>query len=303
LSYQTSKTQHPEIPFVPVRGYDYHTVAVPNFRHNDQIKLNHCLQQQPDPMTSIAPGLFLRQSCVQDLTAELPPDKFLEVGAGVGMMTRIFLERGFHGCCFDPSRESRQIIRQELAGYDAQLEIIHELSDLGDRQFNYLFAFEVLEHIEDHHHALACWTRYLKPGGIMVLSVPAHQAKYSRADELVGHVRRYERSDVYELLHSQGFSQIKIVNYGYPLTTVSGFASSLLLKRQEHIEEVSRIERSLQSSYNRTKIINKVLSIINSKIYSPFRHIQRLFYNHDLGNGMVVVSKKQSPTNLTSKMR
>ena len=53
-------------------------------------------------------------------------------------------------------------------------------------RFDLVCAFEVLEHIEDDQNALIQWTAHLRPGGWLLISVPAHQRRYAAADELVG---------------------------------------------------------------------------------------------------------------------
>ena len=78
-------------------------------------------------------------------------------------------------------------------------------------------AFEVLEHIEDDATTLKEWAARLRPGGWLLLSVPAHQHRYAPADELAGHFRRYDPAGMTALLASCGFTEIKIRQYGFPL--------------------------------------------------------------------------------------
>ncbi len=88
---------------------------------------------------------------------------------------------------------------------------------LGDQQFDLVCAFEVLEHIEDDAAALRDWAARLRPGGWLLLSVPAHQRRYGPADELVGHFRRYDPDAVAPLLARCGFTDVLVIQYGFPL--------------------------------------------------------------------------------------
>jgi SAM-dependent methyltransferase len=53
--------------------------------------------------------------------------------------------------------------------------------------------FDVLEHIHETQPFLAAVARHLRPGGILLLNVPALQRFHSPYDEAVGHLRRYDR--------------------------------------------------------------------------------------------------------------
>lgn len=64
---------------------------------------------------------------------------------------------------------------------------------------------DVIEHLDDPVATLADVWRSLHPGGIVVVAVPAHQWLWSRADELLGHVRRYTRPLLRDHLRQAGF--------------------------------------------------------------------------------------------------
>ena len=162
------------------------------------------------------PKLVLRESCVHDVSADWAPGRFLEMGAGTGYMTRLFLDRGFEGAASDLGENSRAMMRANLAYVGERMRVIDDERELAPASFDYLFAFEVLEHIEDDHGALRSWTRFLRPGGRVLISVPAHMRKFGRSDEITGHVRRYEKDELRALLAGAGFEQITILNYGFP---------------------------------------------------------------------------------------
>ena len=59
-----------------------------------------------------------------------------------------------------------------------------------------LVALNVLEHIEDDIGALSAAHRLLRPGGKVVMFVPAFPFAMSRFDRAVGHYRRYRRASL-----------------------------------------------------------------------------------------------------------
>ncbi len=71
---------------------------------------------------------------------------------------------------------------------------------------------DVLEHLEDPGAALAEAHRALRPGGWLVVTVPAHRWLWSEADELLGHVRRYRRGDLAAQLDSAGFTPAAVTH-------------------------------------------------------------------------------------------
>lgn len=55
----------------------------------------------------------------------------------------------------------------------------HDLSELSDSQFDFVYASHVLEHLENPAAAVREWWRVLKPGGHLIISVP-HRDLYEK---------------------------------------------------------------------------------------------------------------------------
>jgi hypothetical protein len=67
-----------------------------------------------------------------------------------------------------------------------------------------LLLLDVLEHDADDRAVLhGALTSCLRPGGWLLVSVPAHRILFSRHDELLGHKRRYSASDLRALAQSE----------------------------------------------------------------------------------------------------
>lgn len=238
------------------------------------------------------PKLILRESAILDVSRSWSPGRFVEMGAGTGHMTRIFLERGFHGACHDLGDDSRELMRQGLADASDRMQVVDDLQQLEHASFDYLMAFEVLEHIDDDVGVFKQWLRYLKPGGRVLVSVPAHQRKFGRSDHLVGHVRRYERSQLSRLLESAGLTDVQMINYGFPITELTRTLSNRIVRDDHSYDAMTPVERSIRSAQAKPRKIAQTLSMVSGAVVTPFCLMQRWFYRLDLGDGLVATAIK-----------
>jgi SAM-dependent methyltransferase len=89
-----------------------------------------------------------------------------------------------------------------------------------DESFDLVTALDVLEHIADDREAIAEWQRLLKPGGKLLITVPAYQWLWSEHDESLHHFRRYTAASLHRLLNREGFSILKrtyAICFSFPL--------------------------------------------------------------------------------------
>jgi hypothetical protein len=77
-------------------------------------------------------------------------------------------------------------------------------------------AFNVLEHIPDDIGALRAMGGLVRPGGAVVLIVPAFPSAMSRFDRAIGHQRRYTRASLGGALHDAGLT-VELVRYVNPV--------------------------------------------------------------------------------------
>jgi len=241
------------------------------------------------------PKFILREACFNDVTRDWEPGLFVEPGAGTGTITRGFLDRNFHGVVYDLTEETREGLRSNLAGYGDALRVVDGLSEIEPESADYLFAFEVLEHITDDAGALVEWTKTLKHGGRLLVSTPAHQRKYGSPDALVGHVRRYEKTQLTELLCHAGYRNVQVFNYGFPvgnLTRLAQKAYDRLVRKQEVTADTSYEARSIDSGVRTDKSVNTVGRLLNERTLKPATAIQRRYYERDLGDGFVATAIK-----------
>ena len=81
-------------------------------------------------------------------------------------------------------------------------------------KFDLVAAFDVIEHVENERRVFSELRRVLKPCGHLILSVPLHAARWTEFDELVGHARRYEASELRAILADHQLTVEKSAGFG-----------------------------------------------------------------------------------------
>lgn len=105
--------------------------------------------------------------------------------------------------------------------------------------------FDVLEHIDDDEKALKEIKRALKPGGNLVLTVPANKLLWSQFDADSHHKRRYSRAELAAKLEQNGFVIKKItffIFFLFPLLAFIRIAGKVLHKADREFKGKAHLE-------------------------------------------------------------
>jgi len=154
--------------------------------------------------------------------------RVLEIGCGTGHNLAMLGEFGSVDA-LELDDEARAVAEQRL-GKSVMSAPLPELAGVPERHYDLIGAFDVIEHIDDDQAALASIARRLKPGGKLVVTVPAHQWMWSAHDVVNHHKRRYSKRALRALV--QG-SSLKLERSGYfnsllfPLAVAERLSSKL----------------------------------------------------------------------------
>ncbi|MCW2523656.1 MAG: methyltransferase type 11 [Frankiales bacterium] len=241
-------------------------------------------------LPALPPNARLRWSVVGRVVEDLNPGSVLEIGCGLGSFgARLAARSDYLGVEPDPTSFAVAKSRIEPAGG----VVLNETSDAlePERQFDLVCAFEVLEHLEDDTAAVESWTRFIRPGGHLVLSMPAWPDRYNAWDTLVGHYRRYSPSEVHRLLEGQGLREVHVVVYGWPLGyALEAVRSKVAVRKQDpaETEDVPMAKRTAGSG--RILQPKAAAGKLVETMVVPFTQLQRL--RPSAGTGLVAVARR-----------
>lgn len=133
--------------------------------------------------------------------------RVLDAGCGTGG-TLAALEGIGELCGCDVSEEALGMCR--LRGLDSLHCCPVERLDFEDESFDVVISCDVLEHVPDGAQGMVEMARVLRPGGVCVITVPAHQWLWSEHDEALHHLRRYESRQLRRLAEEAGLRVEKL---------------------------------------------------------------------------------------------
>lgn len=131
------------------------------------------------------------------------PGRALDIGAAGGGNTRVLRAHGWQALALDYAESATGIA--VARGVDALRADARNLP-VRSGSCDLVTAFDVLEHVDEDYLVTAEITRVLRPGGTALIAVPCDMALWSAHDEAVGHVRRYTRSGLTEVVQKAGLS-------------------------------------------------------------------------------------------------
>ncbi len=153
-----------------------------------------------------------RRRLVREMLEKYAPDtrrplQIVDIGCGTGGTMKALEGTGeVFGC--DMSQTALTFCRKR--GFQRLLCSHAATLGLADESFDVVVNCDVLEHIEDDVKALSEMFRVLRPGGILILTVPAHPYLWSEHDEALAHLRRYKRGEFQSKLQEAGYSVEKL---------------------------------------------------------------------------------------------
>lgn len=190
----------------------------------------------------------------------------MDFGAGVGTFAKLLRTRGYRVACVEPDSGQRQTLIENGFTVHASLEA------LADDGALHIFSLNVLEHIEDDLLTVRQLYKKLRPGGTLLIYVPATDYLWSSLDTRVLHFRRYTRSTLRGLVEQAGF-RVQELRYADSL----GFFAALVFRWMRRSADA--LSPSSISFYDRW-------------IFKPSRVLDT-FLHPWLGKNVYVIARKE----------
>ncbi len=156
------------------------------------------------------------------LLPALPGPEVLNAGAGAGSLTLKLVDAGLRVTSVEASPALcdwvAAALRERGAGDNPVVRGDVQRLALPGAAFDAAVCAEVLEHLDDDAAALAELARVLRPGGLLVVTVPANPHRYDWTDRWAGHRRRYDAAALEARMREAGFAEPLVQGWGFPLT-------------------------------------------------------------------------------------
>jgi len=208
---------------------------------------------------------FIVERCVKKMAS---PNGCVDFGAGIGTLSRILEKKlNLSVVCVEIDEENIRYLNNRALKNSRSINDIEEDVDL-------VFSSNVLEHIEDDVDSLCSIRRKLNSHGVLYLYLPASMLIWSKVDDIVGHYRRYSRSEIKQKLMSSGF-EVESIYYADSI----GFLAIFLIKLFR---------------CNTDKVVEspKTLKIYDTFIFPLSKFLDAIGLKYLFGKNLIVFAKK-----------
>ncbi len=221
-----------------------------------------------------------------------PPNALhLECAAGVGSLSAALAARGRTVIAADLSLRSLAVLSSKIPENVEVFPVVCDITRLPfpDGTFGSATSAETLEHVPDDGAAVRELGRVLADGGSVAGTVPAGPRQFSDWDVWAGHLRRYTKPMMENLLGGAGLEP-RVTVWGWPVLRLY---DDLFLKRvnrrrlrTESIDDDPALQRV--SRMGRRKALVTLIRTLFS--------IDRLFDGARWGVGLLFVGRKDRGT-------
>ena len=220
-----------------------------------------------------------RRAVVFDVLRRFVPKggRVLDVGLGTGFNAHLVQTEGYEVEGVEPADDAIAYAKKKAPAVTV-IKSGFPSAEIVSEKYDAVLLLDVLEHLEDDARALADVHRILKPGGVVLITVPAFMFLWTEHDTKAHHFRRYTRPQLRKKLADADLSPAVMSYYNFflfiPICIVRGVTR--LLRRAE------------TSDFDKTPAF---LNQVFSAIFGSERVLLR-FMNLPFGVSVIVCAQK-----------
>jgi SAM-dependent methyltransferase len=244
-----------------------------------------------------SPRFLLRRARILRLLSGRSLGRIVEIGCGSGALLHELAALSVEAVGVETSEHARTLAESITRQGRGRQRILAEHDPDWGGDWDLVCAFDVLEHIEHDDAALEQWSRWLRQGGKICVSVPAHQSRWGAGDEWAGHWRRYDRKTLLAMLSAHRFTVEHLECYGFPLGNLTERYGERFYRRALEVRDrsISKAEASAGSGVDRAYYVRKFRfldSWVGRRAFQLANFAQHLASRTDWGTGYLVLARK-----------
>jgi len=211
--------------------------------------------------------------------------RILEVGCGTGnVLDALYASRPWtRAVGIDLYPRGLELARRnmpaavELFQADARAIPVRDAFDLAG-------AFDVLEHIVEDDAVIGGIRAALVENGVFLAAVPQHPSLWSAADDVAGHVRRYERGELERKVRAAGFEILFSTSYAVALLPVMALSRVSARSAKGHDTQAA-----VRREFDVPPGVNRALTAV----LVAETHLSRWGVRWPIGGSRVIVAKRR----------
>ena len=196
--------------------------------------------------------------------------KILEVGAGIGSFTKIYIKENVNIILSEIDDQNCEILKKKF-DLKKNVKVENKFINQFNETFDTILYLSVLEHIENDKKEILNALEKLQNKGHLIICVPAHNYMYSNFDKEIGHFRRYE------------------MNFFNTL-----YLKNTIIKKRFFIDSFGYILYFLNKLiFNKEVYPSKLKIFIWDKIFIPIACVVDFFSFYKFGKNIVCIIQKK----------
>jgi SAM-dependent methyltransferase len=214
---------------------------------------------QSDVLEDLSSAVNYRRWIV-DLTRPYLHGRVLEIGSGNGDYAAEWADSGVTITASEADAGRLAALKDRFDG-DTRVDVRELLAPItGTNDYDAVVALNVMEHIDGDVDAMRSFARQVRPGGLIVLFVPAFPIGMSRFDREIGHFRRYRKKTLRAALAGAGLS-VEVVRHVNSAGLFAWIVMMRLLRQRPKAGPLLRIWDG---------VVIRIVRRIESRIEPPF---------------------------------